>query len=66
MLQISAIATAINELFVVGSKLIALYVEAKKNGWIKDSNSLRAKINDAKTNDERMALARSLFIHEPK
>lgn len=64
--QIAAIALAISDLISLGAKVIALFTEAKKKGWIKDGNALREKIQIAKTDDERMALARALFEHESK
>lgn len=66
MLQLSAIALAISDLIMVGSNVIAFYKEAKKNGWINSANGLRAKISDAKTQEERMALAKLLFEHDPR
>lgn len=66
MSQIGAIASAISALITVGYKVVALFVEAKKNGWIKDSNSLRERIANANSNEEREKLARDLFNHEPK
>lgn len=64
--QLSAIALAISDLIMVGVKVVALFNEAKRNGWIKDGNSLRAAISTAQNNDQRMALARALFDHESK
>ena len=66
MLQISAIATAISDLIMVGTKVIALFMEAKKNGWIKNGDSIRDAISKASTDAERMALAKSLFDHRPQ
>ena len=63
---ISAIATAISELVGVGWHLYGLFKEAKKRGWIRDGSDLISQIRGAKTDEERMALARRLFEHDSK
>ncbi len=64
--SIGAIALAISDLIMVGGKVIALLYEARKKGWVKDGRSLRDRIKNSQSDEERMALARDLFGHEPK
>ena len=66
MAQIAAIATALTEIFTLGYKVWNLIREAKEKGWVKDGMSLAQQISEAKTNEERMALARKLYEHGPQ
>lgn len=59
----TAIISILNELFTLGYKIAALRREAKAKGWIKDGRSLSAIIEEAKTDEERSAIARRLFEH---
>lgn len=61
MSGIIAIATAITQLIPVFTKLVSLYVEARRKGWVSDGRDLATKINEAKTDEERKHLARLLF-----
>jgi len=59
------ILQAVNQLVPVFLSLIKLWSEAKKNKWIEVGNGLHEKIQNAKTVEERCALAQSLFEHRP-
>ena len=66
MNQLSAIALAISDLISLGTKVVALYWEAKKKGWIKDGRELRTQIQSATSDEQKQALAERLFNHSPK
>lgn len=52
---------AVGEIMRLLTALVNFYREAKLKGWIKDGYELAAKIEAAKTDDERAVLARQLF-----
>lgn len=63
MVTFSAVIQLINQIIPLVIGLAKLYKEAKLKGWINDGVSLQLKINEAKTDEERMALAKSIFNH---
>lgn len=66
MANLLLILKAVVELLPVITKLISLYAEAKKKGWVKDGNELQQKIQSSQTNEERMDIAKRLFEHRPQ
>jgi hypothetical protein len=66
MAEIAAIAAAITELIPVFWKLVNLFKEAKRKGWIKDGQELRSAVQSPRTDEESMALAKRLFEHAPR
>jgi hypothetical protein len=60
-----ALFTVISELLTLGFKAWGLLQEAKMNGWIKEGRTLSETISNAKTPEERAALAKLLFEHTP-
>lgn len=64
--SILAISEAITALVPVFWKLFNLYKEARQKGWIKEGNGLIKQVQGAKTDEERLALARDLFNHRAK
>lgn len=60
---ISAALVILKEFFTIGYKLWNLFKEAKRNGWITEGRTLSSYISEAKTDEERAALARRLFNH---
>lgn len=63
MNQITVIATALTEIFTLGYKVYYLIKEAKLKGWINDGRTLSQQILEAKTDEDRAALAKRLFNH---
>lgn len=63
MAEVLLVVKAITELMPVITGIVKLFKDAKKNRWIKDGLQLQSKIQNAKTDEERMALAQSLFEH---
>lgn len=63
---IVALANAFMELAPALRGLVSLYKDAKAKGWIKDGSEIQSAISAAKTDDERMFLARRLFEHTPR
>lgn len=66
MIQFVAILTAIKEILTLGFKVYGLIKEAKLKGWIDEGKLLTKQITEAKTDEERAALARRLFLHSDK
>lgn len=60
-MNLAGIAAVIRELLLLGSKILALYREAKAREWIKEGQLLSEKLKDAKTDEDRANLARALF-----
>lgn len=58
-----SVISAVNEMIPIFTSIFNLYIEAKKNGWIKDGAALREKVQNAKTTEERLNLAQSMFEH---
>ena len=63
MATFTAIIQVINQLIPLVVSLAKLYKEAKLKKWIDDGVSFQLKINEARTDEERMALAQSIFKH---
>ena len=63
MNQITVIATALTEIFTLGYKVYNLIKEAKLKGWVNDGRTLSQQITEAKTDEDRAALAKRLFNH---
>lgn len=63
MNQITVIAQAIAAIVPLIVRIVNLFVEAKRKGWIDDGRGLDQKLSEAKTDETRMALAKSLFDH---
>jgi len=61
MTTLSLVLTAITQLTPIFVKLVRLYTEAKRRGWVEDGRELAIKIEGAVTDEERMRLARDLF-----
>ena len=61
-----ALAKTISELVPVMQGLVRLYQEGKAKGWIKDGSSLEAALTAPRTEEQSMALAKSLFEHAPR
>lgn len=61
MVQVAAILTAVSEILTLGFKVYFLIKEAKLKGWVKDGRSLSTQLTEAKTDEERAALARRLY-----
>lgn len=59
----SSILTLLTELVLLGARILALYREAKRKEWIKEGRLISEALKDAKTDDDRAALARRLFDH---
>jgi hypothetical protein len=59
----SSIVTLLTELVLLGARILALYREAKRKEWIKEGRLISEALKDAKTDDDRAALARRLFDH---
>jgi hypothetical protein len=57
----SSILTLLTELVLLGARILALYREAKRKEWVKEGRLLSEALKDAKTDDDRAALARRLF-----
>jgi len=66
MVQLAAISAALIEIITLGYKVYNLIKEAKLRGWVNDGRSLGQQITEAKTDEERAALARRLFDHDIK
>lgn len=54
---------AFAELAPVIISIINLFKEAKEKGWVKDGQALQERVQNAKTPEERLDLARLLFEH---
>ncbi len=63
MATFSAVIQLLNQIIPIIVSLAKLYKEAKIKGWINDGVKLQLKIHEAKTDEERMALAQSIFKH---
>jgi hypothetical protein len=59
----SQIIRLLTELVLLGARILALYREAKRKEWIKEGKLISEALKDAKTDDDRAALARRLFDH---
>jgi hypothetical protein len=59
----SQIVRLLTELVLLGARILALYREAKRKEWIKEGKLISEALKDAKTDDDRAALARRLFDH---
>jgi hypothetical protein len=59
----NSIVTLLTELVLLGARILALYREAKRKEWIKEGRLISEALKDAKTDDDRAALARRLFDH---
>jgi hypothetical protein len=59
----SQIVRLLTELVLLGARILALYQEAKRKEWIKEGKLISEALKDAKTDDDRAALARRLFDH---
>lgn len=57
----NSILTLLTELVLLGAKILALYREAKRKEWVKEGRLLSEALKDAKTDDDRAALAKRLF-----
>ena len=57
----NSILTLLTELVLLGARILALYREAKRKEWVKEGRLLSEALKDAKTDDDRAALARRLF-----
>lgn len=62
-MSLKALIVLLNELVLVGAKILALYREAKRREWIQEGKLLGEALKDAKTDDDRADLARRLFEH---
>ena len=51
----------LNELILIGARILALYREAKRKEWIKEGKLLGESLKDAETDEQRAELARRLF-----
>lgn len=58
-----SILTLLTELVLLGARILALYREAKRKEWVKEGKLISEALKDAKTDDDRAALARRLFDH---
>jgi hypothetical protein len=58
-----AFVTAVSASLATFWKLWSLFVESKRKGWVTDTRALSNKISEAETDEERAALAKSLFDH---
>ena len=63
MATFGAVIALINEVFTLGWKAYSLFKEAQRKGWIERGRALSISISEAKTDEERSALARRLFEH---
>lgn len=59
----SQIVRLLTELVLLGARILALYREAKRKEWIKEGKLISEALKDAKTDEDRAALARRLFDH---
>jgi hypothetical protein len=59
----TSIIKLLTELVLLGAKILALYHEAKRKEWIKEGKLISDSLREAKTDDDRAALARRLFDH---
>lgn len=57
----NSILTLLTELVLLGARILALYREAKRKEWVKEGRLLSEALKDAKTDDDRAALAKRLF-----
>lgn len=62
-MSFKAIIVLLNELVLIGVRLVALYREAKRREWIQEGKLISEALKDAKTDDARADLARRLFEH---
>lgn len=62
-MKLAAVIALLNELVLLGVKILALYREAKRKEWIKEGKLIGDALKDAKTDDARADLARRLFEH---
>lgn len=62
-MNFKAILVLLNELVLLGVKILALYREAKRREWIHEGKLISEALKDAKTDDDRADLARRLFEH---
>jgi len=58
--QILGALEFLKELWGVIKQAIAAWKQARKEGWIADHDAVTAAIRDAKTDEERRALAKKL------
>ena len=63
MATFTAVIQLINQLIPVILDLAKLYQEGKLKGWINDGRGLRNKIDEAKTDEEKKVLIKSIFEH---
>lgn len=57
----NSILTLLTELVLLGARILALYREAKRKEWVKEGRLLSEALKNAKTDNDRAALARRLF-----
>lgn len=57
----NSILTLLTELVLLGARILSLYREAKRKEWVKEGRLLSETLKDAKTDDDRAALAKRLF-----
>ena len=62
-MKLGAVIALLNELVLLGVKILALYREAKRKEWIHEGKLISEALKDAKTDDDRADLARRLFEH---
>jgi|LakMenEpi12Oct12_1017442.scaffolds.fasta_scaffold03017_3 hypothetical protein len=62
-MKLGALVALLNELVLLGVKILALYREAKRKEWIQEGKLIGDALKDAKTDDDRAELARRLFEH---
>jgi hypothetical protein len=62
-MTVRGVLILLNELVLIGVKLIALYEEAKRRQWITEGKRLSESLKDARTDSDRADLARRLFEH---
>jgi len=62
-MKLGAVIALLNELVLLGVKILALYREAKRKEWIKEGQLIGDALKNAKTDDARADLARRLFEH---
>lgn len=63
MVQIGAALLALKEILTMAMKIYALWKESQEKQWVTDGRKITEKLTEAKTDEERKALAQSLFDH---
>lgn len=62
-MSLGVIFSFLNELILLGVRMVALYLEAKRKEWIKEGKFISEALKNAKTDEDRAALAKRLFDH---